>query len=83
MTTVTIDPAALRVLRAQARTVAKYHCDWQRDLAACQSDVERQAVGEPGITTAAHPNQRIDLRRPLSLLNKDSLAARNIAQNSI
>ncbi len=38
MTTVNIHPAALRVLRAQARTVAEYHRSWQRDLAACQSD---------------------------------------------
>jgi hypothetical protein len=38
MTTTTIDPAALRVLRAQARTVAGYHRDWQRDLAACRAD---------------------------------------------
>jgi hypothetical protein len=38
MTTITIDPAALRVLRAQARTVGEYHRDWQRGRAACRAD---------------------------------------------
>jgi hypothetical protein len=38
MTTTIIDPAALRVLRAQARTVAEYHRDWQRGRAASRAD---------------------------------------------
>jgi hypothetical protein len=38
MTTINIDPAAVRVLRAQARTVAEYHRDWRRAQAACAAD---------------------------------------------
>jgi hypothetical protein len=38
MTTITIDPAARRVLAAQARTVAEYQRTWRRAQAACQAD---------------------------------------------
>jgi hypothetical protein len=51
MTTTITNPAVLRVLRAQARTVAEYHRGWQRDLAASRADgaTARTVVG------AAHP----------------------------
>jgi hypothetical protein len=46
MTAINIDPAALRVLRAQARTVAGYHRDWRRAQAACAAD--GAPLGESG-----------------------------------